>query len=150
MAIDKLVDSTQLDSDLTSVANAIRAKTGGSADLLFPSQFVQAVNSIPIFNQNITIKLKNSLGASLSIRYAVYSSANIITGVNATLANAAENNYLLLAQNGKIGLNINLAVTSVTYNSENLSFTQTGSGTTRPISITLPENYSNTIPIILS
>ena len=28
MSVDKLVDSTQLDSDLTSVANAIRAKSG--------------------------------------------------------------------------------------------------------------------------
>ena len=28
MAVDKLVDSTQLDADLTSVANAIRTKGG--------------------------------------------------------------------------------------------------------------------------
>ncbi len=31
MALDKLVDSSQLDSDLTSVANAIRAKTTAAA-----------------------------------------------------------------------------------------------------------------------
>lgn len=46
MAVDKLVDSTQLDADLTSVANAIRTKGGTSASLAFPSGFVSAVNAI--------------------------------------------------------------------------------------------------------
>ena len=47
MSVDKLVDSTQLDSDLTSVANAIRGKTGGSVTLTFPADFVSAINGIP-------------------------------------------------------------------------------------------------------
>lgn len=47
MAVDKLVDSTQLDADLTSVANAIRAKGGTSAQLAFPAGFVSAVEAIP-------------------------------------------------------------------------------------------------------
>ena len=46
MALDKLVDSAQLDSDLTSVANAIRAKGGTSAQLAFPAGFVDAVEAI--------------------------------------------------------------------------------------------------------
>ena len=46
MSVDKLVDSTQLDSDLTSVANAIRSKTGGSVTLTFPADFVSAINGI--------------------------------------------------------------------------------------------------------
>ena len=47
MAVDKLVDSTQLDADLTSVANAIRTKGGTSAQMAFPSGFVSAVQAIP-------------------------------------------------------------------------------------------------------
>lgn len=47
MGIDKAVDSTQLNSDLTSVANAIRTKGGTSASMAFPSGFVSAVNAIP-------------------------------------------------------------------------------------------------------
>lgn len=47
MAVDKLVDSTQLDSDLTSVANAIRAKSGGSGQLAFPAGFVSEIGNIP-------------------------------------------------------------------------------------------------------
>lgn len=47
MAADKLVDSTQLDADLTSVANAIRTKGGTSAQMAFPAGFVSAVQAIP-------------------------------------------------------------------------------------------------------
>lgn len=47
MAVDKLVDSTQLNTDLTAVANAIRTKGGGSASLAFPGGFVSAVQAIP-------------------------------------------------------------------------------------------------------
>lgn len=42
----KLIDSTQLDTDLTSVANAIRTKGGTNADLAFPAGFVSAVEAI--------------------------------------------------------------------------------------------------------
>lgn len=47
MAIDKAVDSTQLNSDLTSVANAIRTKGGTSGSLAFPAGFVSAIQNIP-------------------------------------------------------------------------------------------------------
>lgn len=47
MALDKLVDATQLDAALTSVADAIRAKGGTSAQLAFPAGFVSAVRAIP-------------------------------------------------------------------------------------------------------
>lgn len=46
MSLDKLVDSTQLDNDLTSVADAIRSKGGTSASLAFPSGFVSAIEEI--------------------------------------------------------------------------------------------------------
>lgn len=46
MALDKLVDSAQLDSDLASVADAIRNKGGTSAQLAFPAGFVSAVEAI--------------------------------------------------------------------------------------------------------
>lgn len=47
MAVDKLVDSAQLDADLTSVANAIRTKGGTSSQMAFPAGFVSAVQAIP-------------------------------------------------------------------------------------------------------
>lgn len=47
MAVDKLVDSTQLDVNLTSVANAIRAKSGGSSQLAFPAGFISEIGNIP-------------------------------------------------------------------------------------------------------
>lgn len=47
MAVDKLVDSNQLDANLTSVANAIRAKGGTSDSLVFPAGFIDAIDAIP-------------------------------------------------------------------------------------------------------
>lgn len=46
MAYDKVVDSTQLEADLTTVADAIRAKGGTSDKLVFPSGFASAVSAI--------------------------------------------------------------------------------------------------------
>ncbi len=46
MAYDKAVDSAQLDADLTTVADAIRAKGGTSASLAFPAGFASAIAAI--------------------------------------------------------------------------------------------------------
>lgn len=65
MAVDKLVDSAQLDADLTSIANAIRTKGGTSAQLAFPAEFVSAVQAIPTGGgsgeDTLTKKLDNTL-----------------------------------------------------------------------------------------
>ena len=47
MSTYKVVDADQLDTDLTSVASAIRTKGGTSADLTFPSGFVSAIEDMP-------------------------------------------------------------------------------------------------------
>lgn len=46
MALDKAVDSAALDADLTSVAEAIRAKGGITDELSFPSGMVTAIGNI--------------------------------------------------------------------------------------------------------
>ena len=46
MSVDKLVDSTTLDAGLTSIANAIRRKSGGSKQLSFPDGFVDEIGDI--------------------------------------------------------------------------------------------------------
>lgn len=46
MAFDKVIDSTQLNSDLGDIANAIRAKSGGSSALAFPAGFVSEIQAI--------------------------------------------------------------------------------------------------------
>ena len=50
MSYDKLVDSAQLDSDLEDVADAIRAKTGGTAQLAFPAGFVSGIGGLELWN----------------------------------------------------------------------------------------------------
>lgn len=46
MAYDKVIDSSVLDANLTSVANAIRSKGGSSASLAFPAGFINAISQI--------------------------------------------------------------------------------------------------------
>ena len=46
MAYDKVIDSSKLDSDLTSVADAIRRKGGTTAAVEFPAGFVSAIEEI--------------------------------------------------------------------------------------------------------
>lgn len=46
MAVDKLIDSAQLDSNLTTIANAILTKSGGSGQLAFPNGFISELQSI--------------------------------------------------------------------------------------------------------
>lgn len=46
MGYDKIVDSSQLDSDLKDIGDAIRAKTGNENQLTFPSGFVSEIGNI--------------------------------------------------------------------------------------------------------
>ena len=46
MALDKVVDSAALDTEMTSVANAIRAKTGNTDTLAWPDGFATAIAGI--------------------------------------------------------------------------------------------------------
>lgn len=50
-----MATKTVQDSSLTAVANAIRAKTGGTADLQFPAEFVSAIAAIPTGGGGISI-----------------------------------------------------------------------------------------------
>lgn len=46
MAIDKAIDSAQLNTDLTSIADAIREKAGLTDSFVFPEGFVEAITGI--------------------------------------------------------------------------------------------------------
>lgn len=46
MAFDKIVDSEVLDAGLTSIAEAIRSKSGSTEGMVFPDGFVEAVNGM--------------------------------------------------------------------------------------------------------
>lgn len=64
MSENKLVNSTQLDIDLTSVASAIRTKGGTSGSLTFPQGFISAVEAIDIGYTPSQIFVGGSSGVS--------------------------------------------------------------------------------------
>ena len=58
-----MTDYLTNDTDLTSVANAIRTRGGTSASLAFPSGFVTAIENIPSGGGgNITVSVSNFTG----------------------------------------------------------------------------------------
>lgn len=63
MADYKLVDSNKLDTDLASVANAIRKRAGTSAKMEFPSGFENTVKNIPWGGEELP-KLTNPASAT--------------------------------------------------------------------------------------
>jgi hypothetical protein len=65
MALDKAVDSAQLNADLTAVADAIRTKGGTSAQLAFPDGFVSAVQAIK-GAPDLQIVVTTSAGATVT------------------------------------------------------------------------------------
>lgn len=96
MALDMLVDATQLDAGLTSVADAIRAKGGTSGQLAFPAGFVSAVQAIPTgvtpsgtinITTNGTHDVTNYATANVNVPQAV--TVNEVT-LTADVANANE------------------------------------------------------------
>jgi hypothetical protein len=56
-----MADYKVTDTELTSVANAIRAKTGKSAQIEFPTEFVSEIGSISGGGSNIDIPNDNIL-----------------------------------------------------------------------------------------
>lgn len=48
MAIDKAIDSTEFDSKLTTVADAIRTAGGTTEPMSFPSGMVEAISATEV------------------------------------------------------------------------------------------------------
>ena len=123
MAVDKLVDSTQLDADLTSVADAIRQKTGNEISLRFPTDFISEILTLqpPIIPQVETLESSISMnsGASrtISIRLDAQPSQNWLVSV--------------------FGNGLTVSPASITFDSTNWNVWQ-------PISVTAPSVESTT------
>jgi len=132
MAVDKLVDSTQLDTDLTAVANAIRTKGGTSAQLVFPSGFVDAIDaietggggSVPLLIDSAEITMASTANSANNVKIqltpivngfvAVYidefpvPDASLSTALwwayfTSSAGNAGSNSNAILRANGTIG-----------------------------------------------
>ena len=73
MAENKIVNTTQLEADLTSIANAIREKAETSDSLVFPSGFLNAISNLEVGSG-----LPNGISALASGTFTI-SSNNVST-----------------------------------------------------------------------
>ena len=100
MAYDKVIDSAKLDTDLTTVADAIRAKGGTTDPLSFPTGFADAISAIQaggggaesvlyaLIDRSITEITSNATSIG---EYAFYS-CNSLTTVNFPVATSIRRN----------------------------------------------------------
>lgn len=61
MALDKVVDSAELDAGLTKIADAIREKGGTTVDLKFPEEMETAVKELPavkVYLENGALRIR--------------------------------------------------------------------------------------------
>lgn len=142
-------------ADLTSVANAIRTKGGTSAQLAFPADFVSAIGAIETGGgtpDNIRVILKNERASgSIIFTYPQYNATvGAVVTSSSTVAVGNKANPNVYDLNGVIGFNINYAVSQILYDGTELPFSITGSGSNRKLSVTLPSNFDETIPLEFS
>ena len=88
--MSKLVDATQLDADLKSVADAIRSKSGGSSPLAFPAGFTGAIgglnnatpaSSTPLMDGTAAVGTSTDYARADHVHPSDTSKADIITEV---------------------------------------------------------------------
>lgn len=97
MAKDKAVDSTQLNTDLTSVANAIRSKGGTQAQLAFPAGFVSAIQAIPTGGGGLDFSNTTNLSYLFRSRPELLDGADTIDWSSVTEADYAFQNAVTTA-----------------------------------------------------
>lgn len=131
MSVDKLVDSAQLDADLTTVANAIRTKGGTSASLVFPAGFVSAIQNLPsggglpllatldVGSINSTSTSATDLGKSITVSgINAYDLLLVVTSVNTVVNNRhqATARLIWLTASSAIGTKDGASIANATWN----------------------------------
>lgn len=72
MAENKVVNTTQLDADLTTIANAIREKTGESDSLVFPVGFISAMDNLALSkNFHLLVDEKITIASAITMKQTV-------------------------------------------------------------------------------
>ena len=84
MALDKAVDSAQLDADLESVADAIREKAESNSALEFPAGYVEGVNLITNFDDVVVVPDDGAVAQALDARKTYRFTGNL-TSLTITL-----------------------------------------------------------------
>lgn len=154
MAVDKLVDSTQLDSDLTSVANAIRTKGGTSAQLAFPAGFVSAIGAIPTGGGGITISpmsypvsIRNDRpSGNVNITRILYDSTTLMSAVGTNVGAGTTSTFTDFATDGTHIWFRATPGTNITYNGNPATFDKSGAY----FQLTIPAGFDGTIPFVIT
>lgn len=93
MANLKVVDADVLEADLTSVADSIRAKTGGEDALSFPSGFVDALDTIESADSALAEVESILSGGYVNYSYLFYNMQRLLTVPMAIIQHIEQGKY---------------------------------------------------------
>ena len=93
MAYDKIIDSAALNTNLTSIANAIRSKGGTSAALAFPAGFVNAISAVEVGGKVTMEEYDITIASDLGQPTGANSMPNILTGNAFVKAHYADDGF---------------------------------------------------------
>ena len=92
MALDKLVDSSQLDTDLGTVADGIRYASGGSEQLSFPAGMAAAARALkPSGTKQITTNGTHDVAGYANAQVAVSGDAPVLQSKTVTPTKSTQN-----------------------------------------------------------
>lgn len=152
MAVDKLVDSTQLDADLTSVANAIRTKGGTSADLAFPAGFAVAIAAIPsgggvvLSPMDYSVKIKNGRSGTVTVNRLLYNETTFLAVTSSNISAGATSAYSNLATDGTHFWVRFSAGTTLSYNGAQATYVKDGNY----FEVTIPAGFDGSIEFVIT
>lgn len=158
-----LIDQTKDTACKTAEADAIRAKTGGSANINYDYEnnkgFADSIAAIPsgltVSGIKTIVQNSRSSGSATIVRvtYNNYSSGTSGLGcISNSVANGSSNtnNHTALFDGTYIVIHVAYAINNITYNGQTATFTKYGSSAQWDVHITIPANYDDSIPFVFS
>ena len=153
----ELVDASKLDTCCTAEANAIRAKTGSSAQIAYDwansKGFADAIAAIPTGGGGITISLmpynvsiENDRSGTVNLVRVLYDSTVLLSAMGGNIGAGSTSTFNDFATDGThIWFRVSPG-TDISYNGSPATLDKSG----QYFQVTIPAGFDGTIPFIIT
>ena len=152
-----IVNATKLDACCTAEANAIRAKTGSSAQIAFDwsnsKGFADAIAAIPTGGGGITISpmdysvsIQNGITGTVNITRVLYNSTTLLSAVAGNVNAGSTGTYSDFATDGTHIWFRATPGTDISYNGNPATFDKSSTY----FQVTIPSGFDGTIPFVIT
>lgn len=152
----ELVDASKLDACCTAEANAIRAKTGSSAQLAYDwsnsKGFADAIAAISggggvtISLMSYNVSIQNGRTGTVNLTRVLYDSTVLLSAVGGNITAGSTSTYNDFATDGTHIWFRATPGTTISYNGNPATFDKSG----QYFQVTIPAGFDGTIPFIIT